>query len=134
IRQSIDAIVKRAVPAGNGGLAAGHHLVPSPCARDWPVREQRKVRAAGKVGLLSTSGCRRELFGQKRRWIFGETRCRCFPDHASAFGAFEPQIREQVAAFHDFEADIESCVASGQALTPPSRKYGRPSLSRVILL
>src|SRR5207247_9414364 len=64
VRQTVDAIVKSAVLARNGGLAAWHHLVPSGCPRNRPIRQQRKVGASSKIRLLPFAGRRCELIGQ----------------------------------------------------------------------
>src|SRR5215471_14169831 len=59
--QPVDAIIKGAVLANDRRLAAGHHLVPGTCPRDWPVGHQWISGAAGKVGLLALAGCRRKI-------------------------------------------------------------------------
>src|SRR6516225_1627519 len=89
VGQSIDTIVKGAVPTGPRRLTAWHHLVPGTCPRDRPVGYQWISGAAGQVGLLALASCCRKLLRQERGRIFGDVWFAAgIPDQPRLFAGF----------------------------------------------
>src|SRR5262249_61965929 len=95
VGQSIDTIVKGAVPTGPRRLTAWHHLVPGTCPRDRPVGYQWISGAAGQVGLLALAGCCRQLLRREPGRIFGDVRFAADSrNQPILFSVFVPRLRQ----------------------------------------
>src|SRR6266404_4800087 len=133
IRQPRDAILERAVLAGDLALAARHHLVPCAVSRPPPVRHQWKQLRSRQVGSRLAFGHGVLQFsGQERSGITGLQIFLALPYNDCGRGvSAELRLRQHARAFDRVEGKVDAGFLLELESVPPGGEFVGPGLDRI---
>ena len=128
--QPTDAIVERAVAAGNAALAARHHFVPGARACDRSVGDQRIERAAGEVGA-DRPCCGSSKLGRQQRICVAPLRNASWIRRASARHCRCRSLARSRRPSSISRHTSMPGLSLGQNIAPPGREHVGPGFDGI---